>query len=86
MEWDARRTLGVTAITELVLLVVCAAECPESKKLDSHDDGDVDGAELDGAESEVARLKAVGEGHPDEITKGQHEAEAVGGDVHLVEN
>jgi hypothetical protein len=45
------------------------------------DDGHVERSEFDWVHGEVLGLKTVGEGYPDQITEGQHEAEAVGCDV-----
>lgn len=72
---------GVRA--ETAFFVVRCAEDVESHRLNESYEGDAAVAEVDGVDGEVAGLKAVGEGQPDEVAEGEHEAEAVGGDVHL---
>ena len=66
---------------EAVLLVVGGAEDVVAGAEDGEDDGAAPGAEVDGVDGEVARLEGVDEGEPDEVTEGEHEAEAIGRDV-----
>lgn len=74
--------LGVSRIgPEAVFLVVGAAEDPVTESLDGEHAEDARGAEMDRVDGEISGLKGVDEGQPDEVAKGEHEAEAVGGDV-----
>ncbi|KAI3481015.1 hypothetical protein L1887_56841 [Cichorium endivia] len=74
--------LGVGSVAELVLLGVGLAEDVVAGEVDGDDGGGAGDAEVDGVEGEVARLEAVDEGDPYEVADGEHESEAVGGDVH----
>ena len=74
------RVVGVGS--ELVLLAIARAEDVVAGELNSHDEGDLGPAELDGVDGQVASLDAVDEGHTYEIAKGKHAAETVGGNVH----
>lgn len=71
---------------EIVLLSVRGSENVVSNGLKSDDSSDGGGGEFGRVESEVSSLKGVGEGDPSEISEGEHESEAVGGDVHLGED
>ena len=73
------RVVGVCA--EAVLFVVDGAEDVVSKCLDGGDAQDALEAELDRVGGEVAGLDGVGEGHPDDVTKGKHHTKTVGNKV-----
>ena len=76
------RDLGVLGVgAEAVLLVVAGAEDIVARALHGKHGEHAPQPELERVEGEIARLDRVGEGHPDEVTEGQHEAEAVGGNV-----
>ena len=76
--------LGVGA--EAVLLVVRGAEDVVAQALDGKNSENALKTEIDGVHGQVAGLDAVGEGHPYEVTKRQHHAEAVLDDVDGREN
>lgn len=73
------RVVGVRA--EAVLLVVDGAENVVTYCLNRSDGDETLDAEFNGVGSKVAGLQAVGEGHPDEVAEGEHEAEAIAYDV-----
>jgi hypothetical protein len=77
-----RLQAGLPAVPEIVLLAVGGAEDVVAEHVEGEDDGGQDGAELDLLVDEVAGLEGVGEGDPGEVADGEHETEAVGGDVH----
>ena len=66
---------------EAVLLVVGGAEDVVTYRLGREDKSDAGEAEVERVDGEVAGLEGVDEGEPDEIAEGEHEAEAIGGDV-----
>lgn len=74
---------GVVGVgAEAVLLVVRCAEDVVACALDREDHEDVKWPEDDRMHTEVTGLERVDEGHPYKISKGEHETEAVCGDVH----
>ena len=75
---------GVCA--EAVLLVVACAEDVVPKTLHAEDEREVRWSQHDWVNGEVLGLETVREWHPDEVAKCEHEAEAVGCDVHGREN
>lgn len=75
-------TFRVLAVPEVVLLRVGGPEDVVSGSLDGEHTRNGDRGELGRVEGEVAGLKCVGEGDPAEIANRQHEAEAVGDDIH----
>ena len=79
-------TLRVAAISELELFLVGASESPNADKLNRNDSGTGKVPEVDWVESEETRLKAVSEWHKNEVSESQHEAETVGGNIHLGQN
>ncbi|KFZ06227.1 hypothetical protein V501_07613 [Pseudogymnoascus sp. VKM F-4519 (FW-2642)] len=77
------RDAGVRRVgAEAVLLVVRAAEDVVPQTQDGEDASVTREAEGEGVDGEVARLQTVDEGDPSEVAEGEHESEAVGGDVH----
>ena len=85
-EGGGGRTLRVVAVAEVVLLPVRGAEDPVAEAVDGEDRGGSGETELLLPEDEEARLQRVHEGHPGEVADGEHEAEAVRGDVHSRQN
>ena len=81
-----RLTLRVLARPEIILLSVGSSEDVVPDGLESNDSSDGGRGEFGRVESEVSSLEGVGEGDPSEISEGKHEAETVGGDVHLGED
>lgn len=79
-------TSRVSAIPKLVFLPVGLSENVQTDRFDEYDRRASNQSEIDRVEGEVSRLQAIHEWHPDEVTKGKHESEAVGRDVHLVQN
>lgn len=79
---QVRDTWIVRVRAECVLLGVCKAEDREARDEHGEDAREPDRPQGDGIDRKILGLQAVEEGHPDEIAKGKHAAEAVGGDVH----
>lgn len=80
LEVLATGVVGVGA--ETVLLVVGAAEDRVANCGDAEDHCETLKAKFEGEHGEVAGLEVVDKGHPDKVTEGKHEAEAVHDDVH----
>lgn len=80
LEILAAGVVGVGA--ETILLVVGTAEDRVADCGDAEDHCETLEAELEREHGEVAGLEVVDEGHPDEVSEGKHEAEAVHDDVH----
>ena len=66
---------------EAVFLIVGAAEDVVACALGEEHEGDPRGPEAVGVGGEVAGLEGIDKGEPDEVAEGEHEAEAVGGDI-----
>ena len=79
-------TLWIAPVSKLILLLVARPKDVQSNGLDNDDDRGQDRSEVDGVEGEVTRLEAVDERYVNEIAKRQHETEAIGRDVHLVQD
>jgi hypothetical protein len=77
------RDAGVRRVgAEAVLLVVRAAENVVPQTENGENAGVTGEAEGEGVDGEIARLQTVDERHPSEVAEGEHEPEAIGGDVH----
>mmetsp|Transcript_22790 Transcript_22790/g.67155 ORF Transcript_22790/g.67155 Transcript_22790/m.67155 type:complete len:263 (-) Transcript_22790:137-925(-) len=77
--------LGLGAVrvgAEDVLLQVGAAEDGVAQALERYHANEGPGRQLGVVRHEESRLQAVGEGHPAQVPKREHEAKAVRGDVH----
>jgi hypothetical protein len=75
-------TLGIAAVTEVVFLAVGGTEDVVACAVDEEDEGGEDGAQLYVSEGEVARLEGIDKWDPGKVAYGEHEAEAVGSDIH----
>jgi hypothetical protein len=71
---------------ELVLLAIRAAEDPIPEALNGENARNTDEPKVDGVHGEISALQGVHERDPTQIAEAEHEAEAVGGDVHGGEN
>lgn len=82
---DERQILDTRVIrlrAEDLLLIIRRAEDVQTRREDGKDAGNASPAQVDGVDGEVAGLSGVEKGHPNDVAKRQHEAQAVGGDVH----
>lgn len=86
LERKGKLTLWVVTLSELVLLNVADTEDVVAKQLKSCDTSSASETEVNLVESEVASLETIGEGHPCQVTDGEHEAETIGCDVHGCED
>ena len=81
------RDSGVVGVSaEAVLLVVGRAEDVKAKTNKAEHCSETQRAEGHGMDGEVSGLKGVDIRHPDDIAKGKHHTEAIGGDVHRRQN
>ena len=71
---------------EAVLLVVAGTEDVVACAVDAEDGDDVERAEYDWVDAQVASLDGVDEGKPGEVAKCKHEAKAISCDIHGCEN
>ena len=79
---EVRDAGGVGIRAEFVLLRVGRTEDPVAKEVHCKDGKDAERAEVDGVQCQVAGLDGVCYWQPGQVTKDQHVAKAVGGDVH----
>eukprot|EP00287_Rhodomonas_sp_CCMP768_P003243 CAMPEP_0196723316 /NCGR_PEP_ID=MMETSP1091-20130531/5454_1 /TAXON_ID=302021 /ORGANISM="Rhodomonas sp., Strain CCMP768" /LENGTH=94 /DNA_ID=CAMNT_0042065203 /DNA_START=291 /DNA_END=572 /DNA_ORIENTATION=- len=76
--------VGVCA--EGVLLTVGGTEQVEAEACEEGEEEEEEGTEASVVSGEIPCGEGVGEGHPREVTKAQHEPEPFSGDVHGSEN
>lgn len=76
------RTLLIPSILEVILFLVADSEDVVSNSLEGENSQRAVLAQKGGVEGQVSSLQAVGEGYPYQVTEGEHEAEAIRGDVH----
>ena len=67
-------------------LIITDPEDIQPDKIHSNDESGANRSKSHGVESEVSSLETVCEGDESEIAERKHEAEAIGSDVHLIEN
>lgn len=75
-------TFWILAVPEIILLRIGNAEDPVPQHLDTDDAQTSEPAEFNRREGKVTRLKRVHEWDPNVVSKGEHETETVGCDIH----
>ena len=81
-----QRTFRIPPCPEIPFLIIAVSEYIQTQQLQPNNSSCPNRSERDWMEGKVAGLQSVREGYMSKITKGEHEAEAIGRDVHLVEN
>lgn len=81
-----RLTLGVLSSSEIGLFIISHSEDVHPRDLNTDDQRCRHGTQLDGVRSQESCLETVRKRNPGEVAKGEHKAETVGCNVHLVED
>ena len=81
--YDMRATRGSSAVpSKEGLLVVGRAEDEQANGKGGADCCDSRRAQVDGVHGQVPALRRVQEGHPGDVSKGEHEPQPIRGNVH----
>ena len=75
-------TLGISPISEVVLFSISVPKYVVPRQIYKKDNCRPQGAQLHRLKSQISSLEGVNKRHPGKIADGEHESEAVCGDVH----